>query len=489
MKALQESIDDLEFFCECGGPAPEDPMYYRTFDRSFRHTCRGEKFYKGCNWQQYCVLHYPALDKTNDFTSAIEKKLQVGDFIFDGVFFPINFSPLPEDFYKSSSFAYAIFNSDPWFSSHPIFNGIAIFSNAKFTDIVSFYATFNFDTAFSNAIFYKDVEFHHAGFNGDAFFSLAKFKGEAGFYTNFSSNSYFRGTVFDKRATFSSTFDGKAHFNDTIFDGTADFSTSSFNADAEFSGMELAALVFDGTNFKEKVLFSKLQCTEDRIGQVQPGRVLFKKPEAVSFHSSKLAPHWFIYTDPRKFSFVDAEWLSNPKHELKRLHDLKVISPARLLSITYRNLAINAEENHRYGEAQRFRYASMNIRRMERFHGLTFWTLDWWYWAASGYGEKAGRAFAILVGIWLLFSIAFHHIDFVSAKPLDRSKTDTVAIRSTERLDMRQALNYSLSVLTLQRPDPKPTTSPAQELVTLEMILGPVQAALLALAIRRKFMR
>ena len=37
--------------------------------------------------------------------------------------------------------------------------------------------------------------------------------------------------------------------------------------------------------------------------------------------------------------------------------------------------------------------------------------------------------------------------------------------------------------------DPKPLTGTAQTLVLLETILGPVQAALLALAIRRKFMR
>ncbi|MFL6278295.1 MAG: hypothetical protein ACJ74G_24180 [Blastocatellia bacterium] len=48
---------------------------------------------------------------------------------------------------------------------------------------------------------------------------------------------------------------------------------------------------------------------------------------------------------------------------------------------------------------------------------------------------------------------------------------------------------YRLGVTSLRRPEPKPLTSTAQTLVTLETILGPLQAALLALAIRRKFMR
>ena len=43
--------------------------------------------------------------------------------------------------------------------------------------------------------------------------------------------------------------------------------------------------------------------------------------------------------------------------------------------------------------------------------------------------------------------------------------------------------------MSWQRPEPKPLTSMGQTLVTLETILGPLQAARLALAIRRKFMR
>jgi len=43
--------------------------------------------------------------------------------------------------------------------------------------------------------------------------------------------------------------------------------------------------------------------------------------------------------------------------------------------------------------------------------------------------------------------------------------------------------------MSLQKPEPKPLTGTAQTLVLLETILGPLQAALLALAIRRKFMR
>jgi hypothetical protein len=51
------------------------------------------------------------------------------------------------------------------------------------------------------------------------------------------------------------------------------------------------------------------------------------------------------------------------------------------------------------------------------------------------------------------------------------------------------AIVYSVQVAALQKPDPKPLSWRVKALVTSETILGPAQAALLLLAIRRKFMR
>jgi hypothetical protein len=43
--------------------------------------------------------------------------------------------------------------------------------------------------------------------------------------------------------------------------------------------------------------------------------------------------------------------------------------------------------------------------------------------------------------------------------------------------------------MTLQKPEPSAANKRAKAAVLFETILGPLQAALLALAIRRKFMR
>src|SRR5215510_7387901 len=57
------------------------------------------------------------------------------------------------------------------------------------------------------------------------------------------------------------------------------------------------------------------------------------------------------------------------------------------------------------------------------------------------------------------------------------------------RLGWRESALYSFNVSILQKPEPKPKGLWGNALVSLETVLGPAQAALLALALRRRFMR
>lgn len=56
-------------------------------------------------------------------------------------------------------------------------------------------------------------------------------------------------------------------------------------------------------------------------------------------------------------------------------------------------------------------------------------------------------------------------------------------------LDLGDACIYSLGVMTLQKQEARPAYKTTRLLVLIETVLGPVQTALLALAIRRKFIR
>ena len=166
-----------------------------------------------------------------------------------------------------------------------------------------------------------------------------------------------------------------------------------------------------------------------------------------------------------------------------------------MLAIACRQLAVNAEENHRYEEASKFRYAAMDTRRREPWRRFALWRLSWWYWLASGYGEHVWQAAFVLLILWLLFAGTF----FVgqrygqwwrSSQPTASTTAGSVAAdRAPTLLGFRDAMVYSAGVMTLQKPDPQPANRRAKTLVLLETVLGPLQAALLALAIRRKFMR
>ncbi|MEK6333814.1 MAG: hypothetical protein AABM67_02635 [Acidobacteriota bacterium] len=178
--------------------------------------------------------------------------------------------------------------------------------------------------------------------------------------------------------------------------------------------------------------------------------------------------------------------------EISRLEKNRVSSPHPLLAIACRNLAVNAEENHRYEEASKFRYMAMEARRLESWRGFAPWRLSWWYWLASGYGERVWQAFFVLLGILLLSALLYNHVGFARWEPKVASESDVVVAKRDDvgaPLKFSRALTYSAGVMILQKPEPRPATTAAQTIVLLETILGPVQAALLALAIRRKFMR
>lgn len=134
----------------------------------------------------------------------------------------------------------------------------------------------------------------------------------------------------------------------------------------------------------------------------------------------------------------------------------------------------------------------MDTLRRAKWRGFQPWSLSWWYWLASGYGERVLRALVVLLVILVSAAGLFTQVGFARWEPKITNESD-VNIASRDEmgapLKFKKALTYSLGVMTLQKPEPRPATIVAQTVVLFETILGPVQAALLALALRRKFMR
>ena len=435
----ENNLNDLEkFVCSC--------------DVSVSGSCMGLPFFKTLAEETpYCVLHFPG-PKGEEFSSAIKRKLDTNDFDFAGVYFPENIS----------------------------FFGIHFTSEVKFEQ-----AIFASNVDFGEAIFAEDANFDRAVFKGDATFLKAQLNRQA----------KFNSAEFHQRAVFDSTrFGDLTLFTFAVFNGDTDFQRASFTD----------LVMFDFAVIKDALTFGLSRDYKHEQGFVDSSAlsmsgVRIDHAENVSFEFLSLRPRWFINVDIRKFNFIEVKWIGLSKRgfdydirdDITDLEEGSIEFPHRVLAITYRQLAINAEDNHRYRQASIFRYLSMDVRRLENLSIRSLLNLDWWYWAASGYGEQAGRALIMLLVLIFVFGLGYLFVGF-SRGPRTSESTNPTSVVDITGIPIRPvvaAFLYSSEIVTLQKPEPKPLTPCARTLVTLETILGPTQLALLALAIRRKFMR
>jgi uncharacterized protein YjbI with pentapeptide repeats len=456
---------------------------------------------------------------------------------FGGTTFEVKVDFKSVTFRKKADFNRARFEAyaDFWRCT---FMGDAEFRDTVFLQTASFWpAIFNSTASFTNASFVS-ANFRASEFNGKAEFMWCAFNFATFRQASFSSDADFFDSRFEGMANFAgATFDTVARLTQSEFSAEARFAFTTFNGEADFSY----------TVFKDFVSFSGEHGSSGfgRNAAADFRHARFEIPSRVSFHGLTLQPHWFVNLDPRGFEFIDVKWIGNLTQdfidieirELKKREELEEKKAAdrlqehrksveqyhdefeierlkryeaeetraeaaksaekrtrfyRLLSITCRHLAVNSEENHRYDQASNFRFWSMELQRKEgwKTRGNIIGVLHILYRILSGYGEKIGLALGWLVGIWLLFAVLYTEVGF--AHP-PSPQAPAAAMYTIDEVGMpqrlRKAFVYSLAVITLQRPDPRPLTTTAGSLVLAETILGPIQAALLILAVRRRFMR
>jgi hypothetical protein len=293
-------------------------------------------------------------------------------------------------------------------------------------------------------------------------------------HSAFNSEAKFENCTFHELTSFFSTsFCGEVNFNAAMFNAHATFRDAIFRDYVKFTGVESRPMF--GITSSLDLQFAKIE-----------------EPTHVLFHTSIMRPHWFVNVNSRQFFFLDVTYRFNFADEIKFLDKREVQSPYVRLSKTFRDLAINCEDNHRYKEASMFRYWAMETERHSEWRRFSLWPLSWLYWFASGYGERAFRASVVLISLLLLFAAIYSKVGFARWESRVASESDVVTAKRDEvgaPLPFVRAVIYSGQVLTFQRPEPRPATPVAHATVLFETVLGPLQVALLALAIRRKFMR
>jgi uncharacterized protein YjbI with pentapeptide repeats len=523
----------------------------------YRVVCAREPFFREYDGKKYCALHYPDSEKTEEFERAFKQKLYDNDFDFRCVWFPGPRSFYAVDFNKPADFTEAYF-AGPVNFDNVVFETSASFWKAKFTTYASFRnSRFNDDADFDDSEFIGASNFSETTFSGkctfrrttffkSAYFEKTHFKTDALFLdTKFRSRGLFTATEFEKthfggahfadygifeEAVFNdytgftfAKFERAATFDKATINNGIDFLKAHFSSDARFDLLRLnsfagfhgavfggpvsfffvntihphASIAFDGAIFYSS--FRVRNCEFVGGDSMSLDAVLFEKPDRVVFLTSKLHPFYFLNIDPRKFNFIDVKW-----SKLNRLRDIRKqirhlpadTNSTSVLEVTFQQLAMNSEENNRYEEASNFRYLAMELRRFNKGRFRSFFSLHWWYWAMSGYGERVLRAAVVFLLIWAAFggiysvaSTSWWGTPDMMEIERQTMTTETEQKHVGNSLSFADALIYSFGVMTLQKPEPKPANKRAKTLILLETILGPFQAALLALAIRRKFMR
>lgn len=401
------------------------------------------------------------------------------------------------------------------------FRKYASFRNSTFTKNAHFnHSKFYLTGDFTDAVFESDVNFTGAAFGivelkpekcQGAYFENSYFQGFAVFENTTFEYASFRWAFFEKEGVFrKSVFSLNADFTDSHFKATANFKSASFRRKAIFESTILEGeLRFTGS--AENLMFADPNA-------LSLNEVRLSLPEKIKFHTVRLRPSWFLDIDCRNFVFTRISWENangkpeDVKKELKNVANIK--GSRHLFIITCRQLAQNLENYNDLERASSFRRMAFETEWLEIKEKLWYWvdklpiefeklkrrfggsknpedkaippvnsfgilrTFDFvhlLYRFTSYYGESWRLAFFLLVGILLLWSLLYSLPVCNFANKPNESYWYWVG--------------YSLNVVTLQRPDPKPGNAFTAILLGIEVLFVPIQAALLILAVRRKFMR
>jgi len=413
-------------------------------EKIFLDTCKGLPRYKQHDGKDYCVLHYPGDDKVDDFIEIYKHKIaEPGLFRLD--------------------------------------------SEDDQTEILGF--------DFRGVYFPIEIDFRKKEFNNPIYFYKA---------------------TFCKRVSFSkATLKNKIYLNAAVFKDSLDFD-------------------FAKNDFGYFLILSFAE---------------FTTSAKASFNTVKLYPSHFINVNPDKFNFTNVEWNFEKRtkdvlREIHNLYDRLDEHPHNYLSQACLSLAKNEEENYRFEEASKLRFMAFEAKRLagkiRRTYSLNrildnqqnikieardyilgigkekdIYTknvgdlvcenfsivsnalnpLYLLYSFASKYGESVGRAFVVLIGIWFISALFFWFGVYKQENKNQITSVNNTAQTETTNSEMKinlsfdKSLIYSTNVLLLQKPEPKPNNTLTESVFILEMILGPIQITLLALAIRRRFMK
>lgn len=453
--------------------------------------------------REYCNYHAPLEHKTWDEDNFREDFLEriydynILHYTFEGASFPY-----PINFLKLHQTLNINFN-------RTTFTGLADFSDQTFIGKTSFiHSTFLHGAHFDRTIFDCTCHFSMSRFlNNDlgnkAYFTQARFRSiaffhdtlfeiEANFnYSSFLKRASFANTIFSKKDTDSSSFggvkfEGHTHFSNCLFYNGVDFFKSQFNDESYFETVTFSipdsqinenATRFDMIEVNGSLVFSTCsfrgQATFRDIVNIK--KIIFK--------NSELTDCDFLNTPLTHIIFQSSEWKIN--NELKRYKISAENDDSRLDSVIvfYRAMKKRTRDEQNDTEASHWHHAEKDAQL--KFHRtVNPWSFQRWmleiYRVISRYGEDPWQACKIFFILMALLALATG----IGALYLHSFSPDAVTWERTGKF----ALTFSQYALLVTPTYTLPSGFAAAALL-LSRLLIPIQAAILAFAIRNKLHR
>jgi uncharacterized protein YjbI with pentapeptide repeats len=429
-----------------------------------------------------CILHCAARGKSPAiFMEAILNVAEGADYPLTGLHFPADFS-VPEmlGLLRSSrlSLANSVFHCRVVLDRREVVTGL-VFTFTQFRAPVSAAtAVFSGGSVVFAGCQFSELDFANAGFKCPVVFDTC----------SFAEAASFNHCTFDVTTFRSVTFGARADFAAAEFRGPALFEGLSLSASIEYSG----ARILDTFEFRQVFCGSaETTChvsfrSVDVVGRLvvrrlypssslvldlshvvtERGRVLLRDTNmsTTSLHASDLS----------RVMFLSCTWPIY-RGRFACFDDLAGENTAGLED-QYRELRRAYERSGHLLEASDFYFREMDAARMKLGPLSRHFSLLALYGLISSYGESYLRATAMLIGLWVLATLAF-----AVALPLRPGSGVVEGVARGARV-ATQAMMFA--------PVGEAKRAVGGEiLVALFRLLSAAQSAFVALAVRRRFRR
>lgn len=375
------------------------------------------------------------------------------------------------------------------------FGGVALFTRSKFARTADFMdAHFDNRASFSGCEFEAEADFVGTHFTGRGDFLSTEFGGGARFeHSQFGAGANFMGAEFSRAASFGAThFNLMADFTSTHFNREAEFGFAGFSGEVRFWGTRFTEKAdFHHGHFHGRTLFFGANKNNRIVTvfsdvQVDFRHAILERPDALSIRDADLGKCRFLGTDLRKAEITGAKWPKIGRRfgvydEVVLLEKGETRAWSHIERL-YRELKQNYEDRKDYERAGDFHYGEKEMRRKNPDTSWGLWFVLSAYWLVSGYGERWVRPLLWLAGLLVISTIGYLWFGL-------SLKGSSAALMWWTGLDLATALEYSMRVMTLLKPDNLVPVGWSRAVNLVQSLLGPVLIGLFALALRQRLRR